>query len=161
MNSDLPDEYLIAIGRVAVSFGRLDSMLTHTLIFTLLGDFQKDGRALATFAHMAFPQKMQALESMLNIVSPQLAKAYCDDVKGLLDNASKKRNAFLHQHWISEDYEVKRVIISARRSLEVDAQSVGIEELAEASLLSDEARVKLLMLASSVLELRLSPQQGQ
>jgi len=116
----IPDEYLREIGRIAVSWNYLEGLLHHTLIQALLSDFSTDGRALAVFAHMAFPQKLDSLSSMLRITYGEdgdTFTSYREHVQPLLRQSQEKRNAMLHQTWYTQSGIVRRFDVKSRGSL--------------------------------------------
>jgi hypothetical protein len=159
-NPDIPDEYMLEIGRIVVNWNKLESLVLHVSVITLLGDFSKDGRALAVLTHMAFPQRLHALEAMLRIYDEDLAKTYCEKVKGLLTQSADKRNALLHQPWFSQDDGVKRLHIAARGTLKFNLLSVGIQELVDTAKFIEEAHSQLLSLIAFPIGVRITPQQG-
>ena len=159
-NPDLPEEYLCEIGRIAVNWNRLESALHHTLVIALLGGFATDGRAIAVFAHMAFPQKLDALSAMLRIIDEDLAFVYREQVQGLLKLAQEKRNTTLHQSWFSQEDGIKRFDVKARGKLTFTLLPVSIQELKEASLSIDNAYSKLLLAVTFPLAPKAEPQHG-
>lgn len=158
---DLPDNYLSEIGRVVVYWNRLESLIVHTLVVALSGDFTADGRALAVIAHTSFPQKLDALGTMLRIIDENLAEIYRVRVEHLLRQSQEKRNAALHQEWLLDDDLVKRLNIKARGILKITLHPVSIQELTDVSQFIDEAYFALLRLITIPLGDRAIPQQGQ
>jgi hypothetical protein len=147
-NPDIPEEYLCEIGRLVVNWNRLESALNHTLIITLLGGFATDGRALSVFAHMAFQQKLDVLNTMLRIVDEDIAAAYRERVQGLMKQAQEQRNATLHQSWFSQEDGVKRFDISARGKLKITMALVPLQVLKDAARAIDEAHSKLMIVVA-------------
>lgn len=158
---ELPPDYLYEIGRIVVGWNRLESAILHTSIIALLGDFSKDGRALAALTHMAFPQRLDALSSMLRIIDENLAEVYIQQVQGLLRQCQEKRNAALHQEWIVEEDVVKRLNIKARGTLMLTLHPVNIQELIDVSRFIDEAHTQLIRLVTIPLSDKIEPQHGQ
>jgi hypothetical protein len=167
----VPDEYLREIGRVAAYWNELESLMHHTLVLALLGDFAKDGRAISVFVHMAFNQKLDALSSMLRIIDDgkeALAAVYRDEVQPLLKQAQEKRNAVLHQSLLVQDGVVQKFNIKARGVLKITLFPITVQELEGVSEFIRGARGKLLQLIAAPLgdmALRQSakndPQHGQ
>lgn len=136
--SELPENYLQEIGRIAVAWNDLESILHHTLVIALLDDYSENGRAIAVFAHMAFPQKLDALRTMLPLGKPSRAKVfsdYCEKVQPLLRDCQEKRNAILHQPMSVEDGAIKRLDIKARGVLKMTLSDVTLDELKEITAL--------------------------
>jgi hypothetical protein len=48
-NSEIPDEVLLEIGRIAVAWRDLENLMHHTLVLALEDGFAKDGRSIAVF----------------------------------------------------------------------------------------------------------------
>jgi len=157
----VPDEYLREIGRTAVYWNNLESLLHHALILALLGDFSSDGRAVAVFAHMAFPQKLDALSSMLRIIDENLANIYREQVQPLLKGSQEKRNAVIHQMWFTQPDGVKRFDIKARGKLKYTIRPVTAQEVLEVSKYIAKAHSALLELIIIPLAPKSTPQQGQ
>jgi len=139
----IPDEYLREIGQIAVSWNRLESVLQDCLVFALMDSYLSDGRATAVFVHMAFPQKLDALGSMLRILDENLATLYREQVQGLLKQAQEKRNSILHQRWFSYKDGVKRYEIKARGELKQTVFPVSLEELRDISDFIEDAYLKM------------------
>jgi hypothetical protein len=158
---ELPYDYLHQIGRIVVSWNRLESLIVHTSIIALIGDFSGDGRALAVFTHMAFPQMLNALEAMLRIIDEDIAKVYCQQVRDPLEKSQSKRNASLHQAWFFEEDGVKRLNIQARKALKITLSLVSIQDLIDSVQFIDETHVELLNLVTVPLVKKLKPQHGQ
>jgi hypothetical protein len=158
---ELPADYLYEIGRIVVGWNKLESLILHTSVIALLGEFSKDGRALAVLTHMAFPQRLDALSSMLRIIDENLAEVYIQQVQGLLRQSQDKRNAALHQEWIAEEDGVKRLNIKARGALKLTLHPVSIQELIDVSQFIDEAHTQLVCLVTIPLSAKMEPQYGQ
>jgi sulfur transfer complex TusBCD TusB component (DsrH family) len=158
---ELPDEYLREIGRIVVAWNRLDSALTHALVFALIEDVSTYKRAVAVFAHMSFPQKLDSLAAMLRIIGAEFADLYLNDVQGLLKQAQEKRNTALHQYWYVEEGEVIRGDIKARGSLKVTSQKVTLQDLRDIVRFIDDAYASLFGLVTLPLSIKFTPQQGQ
>ncbi len=66
---EVPDEYLMEIGRIIVCWNSLEKLLDSALIVALSGHTQDpNGKATAIFAHMAVDQKINAFEAMLRLI---------------------------------------------------------------------------------------------
>jgi hypothetical protein len=158
---ELPDEYLREIGRVAVYWNELEHLLLHTLSIALLGEYAKDGRSMAVFVHMAFPQKLDALSSMLRIIDDSLGLIYRNEVQPLLKRSQEKRNEILHQSWIPQKAEILRLDIKARGTLKFTLEPVEFQELLNTSAFIKSAHWKLWGEITVPLAPKSDPQQGQ
>lgn len=154
----LPDEYLREIGQIAVAWNGLENSLLNALVFALLDrPVLPNERALAVFAHIAFPQKLDALESMLRLLDEKLTTIYCEKVKSQLKQAQEKRNTVLHQVWFAREDGVKRRTLKARGKLEQQTIPVNLQELVDISSFIRKAGVDLLMLIAAPLFERVTP----
>jgi len=159
----MPDEYLIEIGRIAVRWGHLESLLV-TVLCTALSDndpFASDGRPRAAFTHMAWPQKMDALSSMLKISRPDLAQEYLEKVQPSLKDVAAKRNAALHQQWDADKSGVTRTNVKARGTLEITSSEVPISELKQIVKALRNAQKLLIYCVLAPLMEKYLPQRGQ
>ena|SRR5437868_1730948 len=157
----IPDEYLREIGRISVYWNNLEHLLQHALILALLGDFATDNRAAAAFAHMAFPQKLDALSSMLRIIDEKLATIYREQVQPLLKKSQEKRNAVIHQILFTQQDGVKQFGMKARGEIKYWLEPVTVREFFEVSKYIAGAHSSLLNLIVIPLAPKQTPQQGQ
>jgi hypothetical protein len=116
---ELPDEYLKEIAKVAVRWNFLESYLTLFLMYLFGKDVAED-RSQIIFAHLSFPQKVDALGALGEHTAndPDYANVQrCHDVLlPLLAEAQTKRNEYLHSVWrLFPDGTVSRNSIKARR----------------------------------------------
>jgi hypothetical protein len=150
---DLPDAYLVEIGRVSVRWSMLETML-HFALIKFAGMNVLEGRSHAIFHHMAFPQKIDILGTMLSemVVSPvsqTLREKYAKDVKPLLDEAQRKRNDLIHAKWGMESGQVSKSKISARGALKFSVTPISVEEIREASDVIYQATLAIASLTPS------------
>lgn len=128
----LPDEYLIAIGRVAVSWNYLDFCVNLFMIH-LLGVKVEDDRSHIIFTHTSFPQKLDILAALVETVknSPHYAgfKDYKTRVQPLIETAQRGRNTVIHSQWAMRNGDVMRGSISARRSLKLTYVKSTVDEI--------------------------------
>lgn len=157
----LPDEYMIEIGRVALAWNYLDSLITHTLIFASIGYFATDMRLQSVVVHMNYPQKMDALSSVLNIVSPEMSAVFSAKVKNLLNESSAKRNTTLHQTWMAQEDGVKRFNMKAKGTFQATLTPVTLQELASFSPFIMNAHSVMFSLITTPLVSMFKPQEGQ
>jgi hypothetical protein len=158
---ELPDEYLLELGRIVVGWNRLESLLLHTLVSALIEDSSTYNRALAVFTHMAFPQKLDALSAMLRTIEPEFYDLYHDEVQGMLKQAQESRNTALHQFWYnSQDGDVKRANVKARGKLQVTHQPVSPDDLKKVVRSLEEAHDVLLATISFPLSLKFRTPDG-
>jgi hypothetical protein len=144
---ELPDAFLVEIGRVSVRWSMLETMLHFTLI-KFAGMSPLEGRSHAIFHHMAFPQKQQALGAMLselvvNPVSKELRNRYTKNIHPLLESASRARNELIHAKWGVEDGKVMKSSISARGSLKMSVNPITVKEIRAASDIIDQSTLAL------------------
>jgi hypothetical protein len=143
----MPDEYLKEIGRIVVCWNSLERMLDAALIVALSGKNQDpDGRASAILAHMAFPQRINALESMLRLIDKTpngMVDIFNDTVRPLLNQSQEKRNGIVHHFWTGHNGVVHRSNVQARGKLKFVLAKVSIEELIEVSELISSGRTAL------------------
>jgi hypothetical protein len=158
----LPENYMTAIGRAVLGWNFLESLILHTSIMALLGDFATDGRAEAVFLHMSFPQKLDALEAMLRIIDPDLAGTYREQVLPLLKLSQEKRNATLHQTWYPFADGVRRLNVKARGELKRTLTPIiPIEDVEEVYEFIIEAHSVLFNTVTLRITPKDEPQQGQ
>ena len=132
----LPDEYLREIGQITVLWNRLEGLLHFALIGALLGHYpQGDGRAHSVFVHMAFPQKLDVLSSMLRFREERLLKRYVEILLPLLKACQEKRNAMVHQDWENRPEGVIRLGRKARGIYKTEAWVIDLSDLQEVSAL--------------------------
>jgi hypothetical protein len=144
---DLPDAYLIEIGRVSVRWSMLETML-HFALIKFAGMNILEGRSHAIFHHMAFPQKLDVLGTMLSelVVTPHsqvLRDGYIKDVKPLLDEAQRKRNDLIHAKWGVEGGQVTKSRITARGALKMSVTPISVEEIRAAADVIDKATLAI------------------
>ncbi len=97
---NLPDDYLIAIGKVNVQWGMLETVVD--LAIGTLGGFKLyDPRSAIMTAHMTWPLKMDILESLVTAIAvdhPHLSPKF-QISKPLLKKAQEGRNRVIHGQW--------------------------------------------------------------
>ena len=134
---DLPDAYLVEIGRVSVRWSMLETML-HFALIKFAGMNILEGRSHAIFHHMAFPQKLDVLGATLSELivrppTPGLREKYLKEIKPLLDDAQQKRNELIHAKWGYENGQVTKSKISARGILKMSVAQISVEEIIAAA----------------------------
>ena len=155
---DLPDEYLCEIGKVVVSWNRIEDLLRHTLVLALQDTFARNARVAAVFAHMAFPQKSDTLRAMLLIsqtATGQIFLDYQEKVAPLLKSCQEKRNNIRHQSWSVDNGTVQRFDIKARGVFKVTRQDVPLADLTDTITLMEETFQGMLL---ALVTLPLAPQ---
>lgn len=161
---DLPDEYLREIGRIAVTWNRLENLIQHTLVLALQDHFAEDARVLTVFAHMAFPQKLDTLKAMLLISQSATGKVftdYQDKIQPLLKTCQEKRNNILHQSWSVHEGTVQRFDLKARGVFKATRLDVSIDELIETTALMVKTNSLMFQLVTVPLAPKENPQEGQ
>jgi hypothetical protein len=126
---NIPDEYLLRIGRINVAWGALETVVD--LALARLGGFnQTDPRSAIITAHMAWPLKMDILEALAHALETSHPKLRnLAKVKPFLKAAQEGRNQTAHGHWTFKDGQVIKVRMTARGKLRFLAGPVTIDEL--------------------------------
>jgi hypothetical protein len=129
MTITLPEPYLTAIGKVTVAWGHLESIVAMGLAkFTGYTDF--DWRSATITAHMPWPQKMDAMETLINELTPEnphLAKF--PEVKTLLKKAQEGRNRVSHGQWGYENGQASKARLTARGKLRPSIDPITVTEI--------------------------------
>jgi hypothetical protein len=148
---NLPDEYLRAIGLVTVRWNHLEQIVNLFLIH-FLGKSIDDDRSHIVFAHMAWPQKVNALSALVEkvIVLPRYSnlQSYKPIVLPLLNAAQNGRNSIIHGLWGMLGSIPTRASIKARGSLEFTWSEVTLKDIEAVIQAIEDARVALSGLAS-------------
>jgi hypothetical protein len=161
---DLPDEYLREIGKVVVSWNRIESLLHHTLVLALQDNFAQDARVVAVFTHMAFPQKLDTLKAMLLISQSSKGQIFIDyqeKIQPLLKSCQEKRNNILHQSWSVDNGIVQRFDIKARGIFKATRLDVSLADLTDTTSLMAETHQSMFTLLTIPLAPKADPQEGQ
>lgn len=161
---ELPDEFLREIGLIVVLWGDLEDVLHFVLVGALLGRYPKDDfRAHVVFPHMSFPQKLDALSSMLRMIddSPDgVSKRYIAELYPLLKECQEKRNMVLHRTWVNRPERITMAQRKARGMYKNEAWTIELEDMQEISTLLRKTTSKLYALSRRLVP-RKAPQQGQ
>ena len=148
--SKIPDEYLKAIGEVAVRWNHMEQIVNLFLIYLSGGNIAED-RAHVVFAHMAFPQKMDVMGALAEELSKSGKSGawttYKSTVQPLLKKAQSGRNMVIHSMWGVHNGKVKRASISARGTLKFSWLEATIQEIEDVTQSIEEARVAISALA--------------
>lgn len=135
---EVPIDYMQAIGRVIVEWGVMERMLDLTLV-KLCGTEIDEGRSFIPFAHMAFPQKLDALSALVHEVS-RMSKGFerlvpaLDRSKPLLKKAQEGRNRVVHSTWgVEEDGTVTIINLKARGVLKTTVEPIRLDEVSAVS----------------------------
>ena len=125
----LPDNYLIAIGKVCFVWGYLewsiDSAITKFAGFELT-----DYRAGIITAHMTWPLKMDILSTLVDELRseyPHLANF--DQIKPILKKAQDGRNTIIHAFWGCENGVVSIGRKTARGKLKTSTRVITLTEI--------------------------------
>lgn len=125
----LPDDYLVAIGNVCAVWGALESVV-ELAITKLTGMPDNDVRPAILIAHMSWPQRMDVLETHINVLTPDFKHlAGFANVKPLLKKAQEGRNFIIHASWAVEDGKVNTMRVTARGSLKFTQKPVTVAEI--------------------------------
>ena len=130
-NIDVPDEYLLRIGKITVAWGDLEGIVD--LALAKLGGFDHDdprGRILT--AHMTWPLKMDTLEAFADSLTtgyPWLRRF--SKAKPLLKAAQDGRNRVAHGAWSYEGGQVRKLRATARGKLKTSVAPITVADLDE------------------------------
>lgn len=128
----LPDDYLVAIGKVCVQWGMLEQVVDKAL--HKFGDVNMDDWRPPVFtAHMSWPQKMNILDALVDgLVGeyPALSR-YKIEVAPVLRKAQSGRNRIVHAFWGYDDKTASAHILSltARGKLKTSVDPIGISDI--------------------------------
>ena len=119
----------MAIGRVCVQWGQLESHIDYAL--KKLCDFElMDSRALILTAHMSWPLKMDVLESIVNELRgdfPHLT--HYEKLKPFLKKAAEGRNKIVHAKWAYENGQAFILRATARGKLKTRHEPVNASDI--------------------------------
>jgi hypothetical protein len=125
---NIPDEYLIRIGRINVAWGALEVMVDTAL--ARLGGFDRvDPRGVVITAHLPWPLKMDILESLARLLEnrhPSLRRF--PKLKALLKAAQDGRNRTAHGSWHFKAGKVVKIRMTALGQLRSSNDTVPIPE---------------------------------
>lgn len=144
--TDLPDEYLLALGTIAVHSARLESELTHVLMRALS---TRNAGVWSMLAAESFNVKIEKLKLLASrevevngersrgplndIVSDEFA-AMLDGLARRLDRARVVRNRMMHSTWHTEpDGVVIRTQVRLRGMSRTDQVPTSVDELRESA----------------------------
>jgi hypothetical protein len=126
----VPDNFLIAIGRVTVQWNLLEAML-EMMLGKLAGmDVLADARAKIMVNHMTWPLKIDIFGSICNELVddyPRL-KGYRSTLE-LLNKAQQGRNRIVHALWGYEGGKVTINRATARGKLKVQMEEISVEQI--------------------------------
>jgi hypothetical protein len=130
----IPDEHLIAIGKVCVAWGTLETIVD--LGINKFGGFRSnDPRALIITAHMAWPLKMNILESLITALREDAAYAHLagfDQIKPMLEIAKNGRNSFVHGQWGYHEGKASKLRATARGKLKASIDPITVADINKA-----------------------------
>jgi hypothetical protein len=149
---ELPDEYLIEIGRVNVRWAILESVLDLNLL-KLLGKDVLEGRSLVIFNHMAFPQKLDILGALVYEIEQSDYAGFdtYQSVESLLRQAQEKRNSLIHAKCRYENGQAVISRITARGKLKMSVTPISVADIRAISDLIYKAADELHILVNNAL----------
>jgi hypothetical protein len=121
----IPDDYLIAIGKVCVQWSTLEGIM-EMMIAKLSGFENYDNRSKIMISHMAWPMRVDILSAL----AAELLEKYprlrdYPKVLELLKKAQQGRNRIVHGMWGSDEHgNVLRLQATARRKLKLSMDRV-------------------------------------
>jgi hypothetical protein len=132
----IPDEYLIAIGKVCVWWGTLETVVD--LAIAKLSGFQSpfDPRAMIVTAHMTWPLKMDIMASLITALREDQAYAHLarfDEIKPMLKNAQDGRNKCVHGQWGYDKGNVSKLRATARGRLKASIDTITVADIDKAA----------------------------
>ena len=160
---DIPDEYLVEIGRVTVRWSLLESVLDLCLI-KLAGKDILEKRSQIIFNHMAFPMKLDVMGAFVSTLLPGYpALSGFPAIQRLLKKAQEHRNSVIHGRWGFDETtrEVTISRLSARGKLKFSITPVSIAEISAMTDLIVKASHDLHSLVTKAGTTNIPPQMGQ
>jgi len=159
---DIPDKYLIEIGRVTTRWAVLESILDLSLM-KLCGKDITDPRSLIIFNHMAFPMKLDILGALVSeLIANHPGLSEFSSVLNLLKQAQEKRNFISHSKWgLDEQNRVEISRVTARGKLKTMIMPISAEEIKTSADLIREASHRLFYLVKNAETTNKPPQTGQ
>jgi hypothetical protein len=127
----LPDDYLIAIGKVCVQWGILEHFVE--LVLLKLAELPHDstnGKIIVN--HMSWPQKMDIINSLVDQLLPQYPRlaGYDEQVVPLLKKAQEGRNRIIHGFWATpQKSSVLLLRATARGKLKLYADEMTVTKI--------------------------------
>jgi hypothetical protein len=126
----LPDEYLIAIGRVSYIWGVLESSMDFPLAKLSGLDRDDDPRPAIMVTHMSWPQRMDTLETFVSLLSSEYEYLQrFSEVKPILKKAQEGRNRIVHARWGRQDSSITIAKMTARGKLKVSIEPISVQEI--------------------------------
>ncbi len=125
----IPDDYLLAIGKVCVQWGNLEAVM-ELCITKLAAMDMWDPRSKIMLNHMVWPMRTDIFASLADYLvtdNPRL-KDY-QAVLPLLKKAQDGRNRIIHSHWGFENGKVQAQRASARRKLKLYLEEITVKEI--------------------------------
>ena len=127
----IPKPYLVAMGKVTVVWGVLESLVD--LAIARLAGYASvyDPRPAIITAHMTWPLKMDVLEALAAERAkedPKLAQ-FGTVTKPALRRAQEARNQIAHGHWAYQDGKVYRLRTTARGKLKPEIKPISVAEI--------------------------------
>ena len=109
-------------------------MVFELCLIHLLGKELTEDRSHVIFAHMNFPQRLDALRALLVAIfkdeKHEVVQRYETDILPLLRGANTKRNSGLHSKWMTnKDGTVRRMTLTARGVLKITNVPMTAREL--------------------------------
>ncbi len=145
----VPDDFLSEIGRVAVLWANLESLLNISL--TKLAGFKDplDSRAFILITHASFPQRLDSFGALCEQLHPNYPElADYKKVVSVIKAAQAIRNKFMH-HSLYLDADTGLIhmpVGSAHGTLRTRTEIISIEDIKRASVQIDEAQRALYKL---------------
>jgi len=128
---NIPDQFLIAIGKVCIAWGHLEDVI-DLCIPKLAGMDIYDSRSRIMINHATWPQRIDILGALINalVIDYPRLKGW-DSVSPLLKKAQEGRNRIIHGHFAYENDKLIMARSTSRGKLKVSLDEVTITEINE------------------------------
>jgi len=126
----IPDDYLIAIGKVCVQWSTLEGIM-EMMIAKLAGFANYDNRSKIMISHMAWPMRVDILSALaVELVDTYPRLKDYPKVLELLKRAQQGRNRIVHGMWGSDEHgNVQTLRATARGKLKLSMDTVTLKEI--------------------------------
>ena len=139
----LPDDYLVEIGKISVQWSALE-MIFELCSVKLSGMDSNDERPWAIFAHMSFPQRLDAFGAMIDTL--QAGYPRLQDYKAVLSlvrESQTARNKVIHARWNYENGVATIARLTAKGKVKTSLEPITVNELREIAELIGKASIRV------------------
>jgi len=140
---NLPDAYLVEIGKIAVQWTNLETVFELCLI-NVAGLNANEPRAWAIFAHMTFPQRLDVFGAMIDSLQDDYPRLQdYKAVRSIISEAQDGRNKVVHARWLYEDGKATITRLTARGKVKHSTVPITVDELRRIAELIGKASIEL------------------